>query len=798
MNHPVRIITFLFFIFTIILACTKSVDFKTEVEFEVTVEHNAKGYIDEDLSTTITVVPEAVLEEFSYSYSYTVSKGEGHFRNRSGDILPQDENLALNPFSASILYVGSGAGEHLVKVIATDNYGFIEEAELNYNINDIPVVWTANAAVVQVEPGNAVAITLVLENGGEGVDVSFESRFSLASGSGTLTALSTIDTGISQEFSSIEPGTYSLSFTPDALGISELVFYLKDSNGQELKTSVKFDVVEDIVDTVAPEISLLGTNPQQLLLNTMYTESGATALDALDGDLTDQIVIDASAVNTTQEGSYEVIYTVSDEEGNTAIVTRTVIVSSSNVNVPVTGINVLPATASIAVGSTQQLTASITPNNATEPGVQWSSNNTAVATVNGNGLVTAVDAGDVTITGASVEDGSIMDTATVTVTVVDTSVPVTAIAVNSSRPNILDNETEQFTAVVSPINVTNTEVTWSSSNTGVATVNASTGFVTAVLAGTANIVATATDGSGVSGFKQITVTATLIPVSTITVTRDRSNILDNETEQFTAVVAPSNATNATVTWSSTNPSVATVDQSTGLVSAVSAGTTNIVAATIDGSNVTGSAGLTVTASPILVTGITVSSVRASIPDDETEQFTAIVVPFNADNATVTWSSSNTGVATVNISTGQVTAIAAGVTNIIATATDGSGETGSKELEVSSPPSTSFDSDTGIYTAPPGSTVTVEMIGEQLEGGGNAALQVHDDNNQQLIALGYTWLVPTGDSYDTIDTDTFTMPANGQVRFNGIHSGNSYSNIKIENNQGGTQTTFMSNSLSIPR
>ena len=216
-----------------------------------------------------------------------------------------------------------------------------------------------------------------------------------------------------------------------------------------------------------------------------------------------------------------------------------------------------------------------------------------------------------------------------------------------------------------------------------ATVNINTGLVTAVAAGTTNIVATATDGSGVSGSRTLTVNTTEVLVSGITVTRDRSSILDNETEPFTAIVAPANATDSSVTWSSSNTSVATVNPSTGLVSAVAAGSATITATANDGSNVTGSAGITVTASEILVGSITVSSLRSSIPDNETEQFDASVTPGNASNQSVSWSSSNTGVATVNASTGLVSAVAAGTTNITATANDGSGVSGSKTLAVTS-------------------------------------------------------------------------------------------------------------------
>ncbi|WKX74837.1 Ig-like domain-containing protein [Zobellia laminariae] len=165
--------------------------------------------------------------------------------------------------------------------------------------------------------------------------------------------------------------------------------------------------------------------------------------------------------------------------------------------------------------------------------------------------------------------------------------------------------------------------------------NATTGLVTAVSEGNTNIVATATDGSNVSGSAALQVTASQILVTSITVSSGRASIQENETEQFIANVLPGNADNRAVTWSSSNATVATVNATTGLVTAVSEGNTNIVATATDGSNVSGSAALQVTASQILVTSITVSSGRASIPDDATEQFNANVLPGNADNRAVT-------------------------------------------------------------------------------------------------------------------------------------------------------------------
>ncbi len=332
MKLPFRTTVIIFSIFTIILACTKEIELKTEVEFSLTEQHKAEGYVNEDLPTTVIVIPEEILEEFSYSYSYSVSKGEGHFRDGSGDVFPQNENIALNPFSASMMYVGTKAGDHLVKVKATDNFGFIEEVEIDYIVAAIPpVIWTATSPVKRIELGNSAQITVNFEKSEANTDVNYERRYRLKNGSGELTELS-VETeteaevvGEFTEFQPILPGTYTLNFTPLKLGVMELSFDLKGDNGEEFTAELSFDVLEEIVDTVIPEITLLGDNPFTVQSDSNYKDPGAQALDDVDGDITGDIVVDASGVDMSQVGTYQVTYNVSDSSGNAAVeVLRTV------------------------------------------------------------------------------------------------------------------------------------------------------------------------------------------------------------------------------------------------------------------------------------------------------------------------------------------------------------------------------------------------------------------------------------------------------------------------------------------
>lgn len=166
----------------------------------------------------------------------------------------------------------------------------------------------------------------------------------------------------------------------------------------------------------------------------------------------------------------------------------------SSTSVPVTGVTVTPATATLSAGSTQQLTPTIAPANATNKNVSYSSNNTGVATVNGSGFVTAIGSGSATIT-VTTQDGA--KTATSVITVNTSNVAVTSVSLNPTSVSLAVGGTQQLTPTILPSNATNKSVSYASNNTGVATVN-SAGLVTAIANGTATITVTTVDGNKTS------------------------------------------------------------------------------------------------------------------------------------------------------------------------------------------------------------------------------------------------------------------------------------------------------------
>lgn len=164
--------------------------------------------------------------------------------------------------------------------------------------------------------------------------------------------------------------------------------------------------------------------------------------------------------------------------------------------------------------------------------------------------------------------------------------------------------------------------------------------------------------------------ASSIPVTGVTVSPTTGSItVGGAALELTATVAPEDATNKSVTWSSSDDTVATVS-ATGEVTAVGAGSATITVTTVDGS-FTASCTVTVSAATVAVTGVTVSPKTDSLAVGDADiTLTATVAPENATNQNVTWSSSSDLIATVS-DAGVVHAVGAGEATITVTTEDGS-------------------------------------------------------------------------------------------------------------------------------
>ena len=337
--------------------------------------------------------------------------------------------------------------------------------------------------------------------------------------------------------------------------------------------------------------------------------------------------------------------------------TATCTVTVMKVNIPVESLTLDKYYLELIEGETATITATVKPDNATDKTVTWSSNKTAVATVDANGKVTAVAEGTAIITAKAGDK-----TATCTVTVKKKVVAVESITLDITSTILNTGETLTLTATVKPDNATDKTVTWSSNKTAVATVDAN-GKVTAVAEGTATITAKASDKTATC---TVTVMKGNVPVESLTLDKSSLELTEGETATLIATVKPDNAVDKTVTWSSSNPWVATVDQN-GEITALRSGEATITA-TAGGKYAYCS--LVVKNKEIVITveSVTLDKTSLELFEGEVAMLYATVLPWNAPDKTVTWTSSNPSVATVD-QDGRVTALHEGTATITAKAGD---------------------------------------------------------------------------------------------------------------------------------
>ena len=342
----------------------------------------------------------------------------------------------------------------------------------------------------------------------------------------------------------------------------------------------------------------------------------------------------------------------------------------------------LTATGHYSDGSTKDLTSA----------AAWNSSDTSVAAVDSSGKVSAKGEGSATIT-ATV--GSVSGTSVITALPAATGVTVTSTSGGGTIiAGLGGKNTLQLQATVQPQKALQ-GVIWSSSDPSVATVD-NNGKVTEAAAGTADITATAADGSG----KASTPFPVRVYLKTTGVTVNSQNgataMKPGDTRQMNTTVSP-DAAMQSVTWSSSDASVATVDGS-GKVTALKAGTVTIAATAADGSGVSGSMTLAVAGKPtISVTG-DLSDWTASISlavttmTYDANASASVTVSFSADG--------NTFGSAQTVRGGSYAAKENGIYHF--TVTDGVNQTASEDVTIrnidNTPPNTPTIANTGNYTS----------------------------------------------------------------------------------------------------
>uniref|UniRef100_UPI0011AF8C6A Ig-like domain-containing protein n=1 Tax=Aquimarina sp. I32.4 TaxID=2053903 RepID=UPI0011AF8C6A len=347
----------------------------------------------------------------------------------------------------------------------------------------------------------------------------------------------------------------------------------------------------------------------------------------------------AGVVTPVSSGTTDITYTVTDGNGCT----------SASSAVHTVTVNSLPTAAAITGATAVCMGATIDLTEGTAGTIVWSSSNLAVATIDGSGVVTPVSAGTTDIT-YTVTDGNGCTSASSAVHTVTVNDLPTAAAITGATAVCMG-------ATIDLTEGTAGTIAWSSSNLAVATIDGA-GVVTPVSAGTTDITYTVTDGNGCTSVSSAVHTVTVNSLPTAAAITGATAVCMGATIDLTEGTA------GTIVWSSSNLAVATIDGS-GVVTPVSAGTTDITYTVTDGNGCTSasSAVHTVTVNSLptaaAITGATAVCMGATI--DLTE----------GTAGTIVWSSSNLAVATIDGS-GVVTPVSSGTTDITYTVTDGNG------------------------------------------------------------------------------------------------------------------------------
>lgn len=328
-----------------------------------------------------------------------------------------------------------------------------------------------------------------------------------------------------------------------------------------------------------------------------------------------------------------------------------------SVNAP-KSISINPKLISLNIGGSRKLEVTITPDK-TNKKVTWRSLNSDVATVSSDGLVVGKKEGSTKIVATTVNG---ID-AYVNVDVVDNIVNVKKIEVSPTNMNLNVGDKKEFNYTITPENATNQGVMISSSDDNV--ISISDNNVVAIKEGTADVTITTVDGDYSATIK-VTVSGkkNIVNETDLTVSPTVLNLSVGSSFEINAKVSPNNATYKTVSWSSANENVATVNN--GLVVGVSKGKTEIIVST---TNKKITKKVTVNVTDIDITNITLDKSNESIKVGETLSLIKTITPSNASNQNVSWDSSNTNVATVD-SNGLVTGKNAGKTTITVRTSNG--------------------------------------------------------------------------------------------------------------------------------
>ena len=524
----------------------------------------------------------------------------------------------------------TGVAAGIVRVVATQNIkGLIKTAECLIYVRTPVGVVTLNPTSLQIDRGKTAVIQLIFNP-----STPYNDKV-LWTSSNTAVATVSGDSKTAT-VTAVKGGTTTISVvTMDGLKVASSDVYVREPvTGVSLNQTTVYSAMSIGSYQLSPTVLPAGEGVDRKVT---WTSSDPTIVTVDVNGLVKFIKPGyATIICKTEDGSY---------------------IATCNffVSIPVTTVTLDATDVIMSLGSKLRITAEVLPITASNRSVAWTSSNTNILAVDSNGLVQAVGTGNATILCKTLDGGV---TAMCNVYVKQ---PVTSVVLNTSEATVRKGQIFWLNATALPESADNKIVTWSSTDTKLATVDKD-GKVTALNPGVVTIIATNTD-TGLTGFCVVTITQ---PVTGLTLNADYQEMWVGSKYAIIPTVLPIDAENKKVTYQSSDATVASVDEN-GIVTAIKGGSCIIIVTTDE-------------VKLMATVSIDVKEYVSTIALSETNKFmnvgtalnlTATVTRTSATNKNIIWTSSNSNAVTVDAN-GHLYAQNPGIAVITATASDGSG------------------------------------------------------------------------------------------------------------------------------
>ena len=429
---------------------------------------------------------------------------------------------------------------------------------------------------------------------------------------------------------------------PSIIGVDSVT--LVDANNNTLSNSINLNIGEEVT------IKFLLNPSNATLKETNWTNSDSSKVSMKDS-------VGYALIKGLEVGSSDIEITVKDYDGNVKTDSVKVNVINSNQPVLVSSIALSPTSVTLNPNGTYKFNVTVSPSNATNKGVTWSSNDTTVVSVDQNGNIKALKDGMAKIR-VTAQDGS-GKYAEASVTVESskpTNILVTGVSLNASTVKMYVGQSYQLIHTIKPSNATNKGVIWSSSNTNV--VSVSNGKIVGKSSGKARITVTTNDGR-YSAYTDVTVinrpssnsSSNSKPSSSSSSGSSISSSIDiikdtielnKGSEEKLEYNLSQDLTDSIIIWKSSNTDVAVVKN--GIVSAISDGEATITA-TINGKDIKDTCKVIV--KKLDLTGIVFEDESLSISVGKTLKLTLNALPSGADLPSLKWDVDNKDILSVS-------------------------------------------------------------------------------------------------------------------------------------------------------